>query len=225
MIIAFALCSMCIWSYSQTDKIKIEFIGNCGIHMTDGDENIYVDFPYKSGAYGYMEFDKSDLDRIRKNSIFIFTHTHADHYSKKNLKKVMRKKGGKKYGFFDIASLETLNTEIAEFEIEALKTRHTFFGVSFKHYSYMITWHGKKIYISGDTTDPRTIGEMKNIDLAFIPFWIYNNAKEQGIEVDAKEFAIYHLYPEQIPNAVEEAKKIENLMVMGEKGQTIIIEL
>ena len=29
-----------------------------GLYLTDGDLNIYVNFPYKSGTYTYMEFDK-----------------------------------------------------------------------------------------------------------------------------------------------------------------------
>ena len=48
----------------------------------------YIDFPYKSGAYGYMEFAENELVNINENAIFIFTHKHADHYSKKNLKRV-----------------------------------------------------------------------------------------------------------------------------------------
>ena len=51
--------------------------------MTDGNLNVYTDFPYKSGTYNYMEFDSSELDSIKDNSIFIYTHKHADHYSKK----------------------------------------------------------------------------------------------------------------------------------------------
>jgi len=42
-----------------------------------------------------MEFDASELDSIKENSIFIFTHKHSDHYSNKSIKKVIKEKGGK----------------------------------------------------------------------------------------------------------------------------------
>ena len=214
-----------VFGFSQAKEIEIEFIGNCGLHMTDGISNFYIDFPYKSGAHGYMEFDESELDSIQENSIFIFTHKHSDHYSKKNLKKVMKRKSGQTYGVSNISELEKLGESIENFEIKALKTNHTVFGISFRHYSYLITWHNKKIYLSGDTTEPETIGKIEKIDLAFVPYWILKNANEQNITIDAKMFAVYHLYPEQIPNAKENWDEIENIRPMVEQGEKITIEL
>jgi hypothetical protein len=132
------------YGFSQTKEIQIEFIGNCGLHMTDGITNFYIDFPYKSGAHGYMEFNESELDSIKENSIFIFTHKHSDHFSKKNLKKVMKKKGGQTFGVSNIPELEKLGESIENFDIRAFKTNHKVFGISFRHYSYLITWHDKK---------------------------------------------------------------------------------
>ncbi len=86
-IFTLIFCLLTLVGYSQTKEIQIKFIGNCGLYMTDGTTNIYTDFPYKSGAYGYMEFEESELDSVKENSIFIFTHKHADHYSKKKVKK------------------------------------------------------------------------------------------------------------------------------------------
>lgn len=172
-----------------------------------------------------MEFEESELDSINKNAIFIFTHKHADHYSKKNLKKVTNRKEKKIFGVSNIPQLEKLSETIESFEIKAYKTKHTFFGIPFKHYSYLITWHGKKIFISGDTTNPETIGNTKNIDLAFVPYWILKNAKEQNITIDAKMFAVYHLYPEQIPSAKENWDKVENIRPMIEQGEIITIKL
>ena len=213
------------YGFSQTKEIQIEFIGNCGLHMTDGITNFYIDFPYKSGAHGYMEFNESELDSIKENSIFIFTHKHSDHFSKKNLKKVMKKKGGQTFGVSNIPELEKLGESIENFDIRAFKTNHKVFGISFRHYSYLITWHEKKIYLSGDTTEPETIGKMENIDLAFVPYWILKNTKEQNIIIDAKMFAIYHLYPEQIPSAKENWDEVDNIRPMIKQGEIITIEL
>lgn len=53
--------------FAQTNEITIRFIGNCGMYFTDGTTNFYVDFPYKSGAHNYMEYDSSELDNIKKD--------------------------------------------------------------------------------------------------------------------------------------------------------------
>lgn len=59
-------------TFSQSNEIKIRFIGNCGLHMTDGNANLYLDFPYKSGAYNYMEYDASEIEGIKKRCNFYF---------------------------------------------------------------------------------------------------------------------------------------------------------
>lgn len=210
--------------FAQSNEITIEFLGNCGLYMTDGTSHIYTDFPYKSGAFNYMEFNEAELDSIKENAIFIFTHKHADHYSKKNLKKVLKEKNGEKYGVWDVSKLERLGEVVDDFKIEAFKTNHKVFGINFKHYSYLITWHGKRIYLSGDTTIPETIGKMKNIDIAFIPNWLYDNAKEQNIEIDANEIGIYHLSPAEIESAEKFFKDKENEYPLTEQGTIITIE-
>ena len=94
---------------AQTNEISIEFIGNCGLRLTDGTTNIYTDFPYKSGAHNYMEYDSDELDSIAPNSVFIFTHKHSDHFSRKLVKNVIKEKGGVRYGVGNIDDLEELN--------------------------------------------------------------------------------------------------------------------
>jgi len=70
----------------QNETIEIDFLGNCGLFMTDGNLKVYVDFPYKSGAYGYVTYRPGLVDSIHEDSIFIFTHGHADHYNRKGFK-------------------------------------------------------------------------------------------------------------------------------------------
>lgn len=176
--------------FTQSNEIKIKFIGNAGLHLTDGKTDLYVDFPYKSGAHKYMEYKKSELDSIKDNSIFLFTHRHADHYSKK----LLRNLNGEKYGNWNADELKKLNDSIQDFSIDAYKTSHKF---TFKHYSYLITWHGKKIYINGDTGDVEPLSKIKNVDWAFVPYWILLNAKEDNIKIDSKNIGVYHLYPQQ----------------------------
>jgi L-ascorbate metabolism protein UlaG (beta-lactamase superfamily) len=200
------------FGFSQTNEIKITFIGNAGLHITDGNTNLYVDFPYKSGAHKYMKYDKSILDSIKENSIFLFTHRHSDHYSKKLLKKL----NGKKYGNWNVSELVKLNDSIPNFSIQAFKTSHKF---TFKHYSYLIIWHNKKIYINGDTGDVEPLSKIKNIDWAFVPYWILQNAKEDSIKIDAKNIGVYHLYPiQQITGTIP-----DNMIFLKEQNKVILI--
>lgn len=178
--------------FSQSNEIKIKFLGNCGLYMTDGKYNFYIDFPYKSGAHNYMDYDKSEIDNINKdNAIFIFTHRHADHYSEKLLKKL----NGLKFDPWNIPELEKLGETVSNFNIKAFETEHKVYGIKVKHYSYLITWHGKKIFINGDATNVDTLASLKNIDIAFIPSWLLFDVNEKNIKLTeiGKLFEIYHV--------------------------------
>lgn len=214
LIIAFIGTSN--FGFSQSNQIRVKFIGNCGLFLTDGKLNLYIDFPYKSGAYSYMKYNPSEIDSLQENAIFLFTHKHADHYSKKILNQVKNKHQGKIFGSWNIKKLEKLNDSFADFSIETFKTKHRF---TFKHYSYLITWHGQKIYLSGDTESAETIATIKNINWAFVPYWIIFDAKEKKLTIDSEKIGIYHLYPnQQITNA-----KPEKYFLLNKQGEVIHI--
>ncbi len=182
------------YGFCQNNEIKIRFIGNCGLHMTAGQTSIYFDFPYKSGAYGYMTYHQKELDSVVENSTFIFTHKHKDHYSAKNMNEIIRNKNGRKFTQWQNRKLKDFAKSIPEFDIEILKTKHRF---SIRHRSYVVTWHGKKIYLSGDTENAETVSVVKGIDWAFIPYWILLDAAEKELIIDSKKIGVYHLYPNQ----------------------------
>lgn len=203
-------------SYSQENNIQIRLIGNCGLHMTDGEFNFYVDFPYKSGAYNYMEYDQFEVDKIPANAIFIFTHRHADHFSKKLLKE----QRGEILETFKIdknrvISMDELNDSVPFLEVKAFKTKHRF---SFKHYSYLISWHEKRIFISGDTEQAEIFNDIKEIDWAFVPVWILQDANEKNIKIDVEQFGLYHIgHNDKI--TTEE----KNIKLLDEQGEVILI--
>lgn len=203
-------------TYSQGNNIQIRFIGNCGLHMTDGKFNFYVDFPYKSGAYNYMEYDEAEIDDIVDPAIFIFTHRHADHFSKKLLKELR----GEILETFKIdknrvISLEELNDSVPFLSIKAFKTKHRF---TFKHYSYLISWHGKRIFISGDTEQAEIFNEVKEIDWAFVPVWFLQDANEKNIKIDVEQYGLYHIG--QYDKITTEEK---NIKLLDEQGEVILI--
>jgi hypothetical protein len=183
------------FSYGQIDKIEIKLLGNCGLFMTDGNLNIYVDFPYKSGAHGYMAYRPGLLDSLQTNSIFLFTHGHSDHYNRKLFKKTDQKLYGpwpvkflmpkkRKY------SLEELNDSLPGFSITEFKTKH---GYSFIHLSYLVEWNERRIFISGDTHVADTMASMKNLDLVFAAPWVLFDANDRGLKIDSKRIIVYHL--------------------------------
>lgn len=197
--------------FSQSNELKIRFIGNCGLHITDGVTDIYTDFPYKSGAHRYMEYADAELDSIRENAYFIFTHNHSDHYYKGKMKKILAEKKGKQYGKWNIDELEKLGDSIPGFQIKAYKTKHAF---SFKHYSYLITWHGKKIYLSGDTESAETILEMHDLDWAFIPSWLALEIGKSDKPLNAIKVGIYHIGPNDDVEIV--GPKVHMFKIQGE---------
>lgn len=211
IIAALALMMGTTWCWAQTNTITVRFIGNCGLYMTDGTLDVYVDFPYKSGAYGYMQYPASEIDSIKANATHLFTHRHADHYSRKLVKKL----SGTVYGPWKVkkkrrADLSAPAYNAAQFTVETFRTKHRF---ARHHYSYLITWHGKRIYLSGDTEGAETIGQVKALDVAFVPAWIVRDAKAKNITIDAQRFAVYHLYPTE--KLTTENPKIQLLFAQG----------
>lgn len=209
------MLSIATISVGQANEINVRFIGNCGLYMTDGTTNFYIDFPYKSGAHHYMEYDLAELDNVKSNPIFIYTHKHSDHFSGKLVKRLAKKLDGRIYSPWSIKGLLKLNDEIEDFKIEAFKTKHAF---SINHYSYLITWHGKKIYISGDTEHSETLASFNDIDWAFVPAWLVMDAYAKNIKLGdiGKMFAIYHIGPRDIVTNDNNIPILKLLKVQGE---------
>lgn len=202
-------------SLGQSKEIKIRYIGNCGLHITDGVSHIYTDFPYKSGAHHYAEYDDSEIDNLKENAYYIFTHKHSDHYYKGKMNKILKSKQGKKYGKWNIDELESLAQVIPDFKIEAFKTKHRF---SFAHYSYLITWHGKRIFLSGDTESAEIIMGLNDMDWVFIPAWLVGPIQEYEKPLDAKHIGIYHIGPKDDINI-----KGDRVLMLDKQGEVISI--
>jgi len=199
---------------AQSDAITVRFIGNCGLYMTDGALDVYVDFPYKSGAFGYMQYPGSEIDSIKADATHIFTHRHPDHYSRKLVKRL----SGTVYGPWKVkkkrrADLSKPVYSAAEFTVETFRTKHRFAS---HHYSYLITWHGKRIYLSGDTEGAETIARVTAMDLAFMPTWILVDARKKNITIDAERICVYHLYPTEVVTT-----QTPNISILDEQGKVL----
>lgn len=206
--------------YAQTNAITIRFIGNCGLSLTDGATNIYIDFPYKSGAHHYSEYNLSELDSVKQKPIFIYTHKHSDHFSGKLVRRLKKQLEGQLFTPKNADELKQLSQEIPDFSIETFKTSHQF---SFNHYSYLITWHGKKFFFSGDTENAETIASLSNLDIAFIPVWLIIDANEKGIKIQplTNLIAVYHIGPRDKITFSEPNPKLK---LLNQQGEVLSIE-
>lgn len=219
IVLNFALILCLNFTYGQTNAITVRFIGNCGLYMTDGTSNIYLDFPYKSGAHHYMEYNLAELDSVKDHPVFIYTHRHSDHFSGRLVRKLSKKLGGQIFTPRNAESITKLNKELTDFTIETIQTKHHF---SFNHYSYVITWHKKRIFISGDTENSETLASFKGLDWAFIPVWLIVDAREKQIKLldSSNMFAIYHIGPrDKITNDGSNPK----IKLLNKQGEVIAI--
>jgi hypothetical protein len=110
---------------AQSRTITVRFIGNCSLHMSDGLLDVNVDFPYKSGAYGYMIYPRSEINSIK--ATHIFTHRHPDHDRNKLVKKLNGVLPGpwkvKKWPRDDLSAPAQ---SAAPFALETFSTKHRF---------------------------------------------------------------------------------------------------
>lgn len=220
IILTVTISLTCFFSFAQSGKIEIKFIGNCGFFMTDGKINLYIDFPYESGAYSYMTYDEKLMDSIQDKSIFLFTHGHADHYNRKLFKKTNQKlyapwpvtmflSAKRKY------KLKKINDSLPDFFITEFKTKH---GFSLKHCSYLIEWNHKRIFISGDAVLADTICKLKNLDMVIAPSWLIHNAYERNLKIDTKKILLCHHRSQEIIN--NQSEKV----IVPRQNQTVEIK-
>ena len=91
-------------------------------------------------------------------------------------------------------------TTFGPLQIESLETPHARLG----HYSYIVTWHGRRLYFSGDTQDARSLILARNLDVAFVSPWLYSTVMGLHRRIDAKRVVIYHHEAgQQIPGCAE----------------------
>lgn len=177
---------------ARADELTVTFIGNMGFHITDGETTLLSDFPYRSGAYGYMAYEMENVPEI-VDGLSLITHFHGDHFDRKVFETM------------DLAIaapagvLEGLTAEVKipsgpdmsykGIEIEAFETEHKF---SPEHFSYLVTWHGKRLYFPGDTESPAHMLQMKDIDVMFISPWLIRTIERQDLTLDTKILVVYH---------------------------------
>ena len=172
--------------------LEARFVGNMAFAVTDGTVTLMSDFPYQSGYSVYMEYDAREIRSTTSSTLSLITHRHGDHWEPA----LFAKTGWKVAGPADVTSgidagrIVPIRNGAASFgpiQIEAIATPHASIG----HHSYIVTWHGRRLYFSGDTESAASLMSARNLDVAFVSPWQYRAALKLG-RIDAKRIVIYH---------------------------------
>ena len=169
-----------------TKNLHFTFIGNEAFLITDGETALLTDFPYRSGAFGYMTYDFTAI-RAPENGLCLISHGHADHFDPGLFAKT-------KFAVIApasvLAQLDTARKIPFEPEmtyrgiaVHAFRTPHG----NIEHYSYLVQWPGVRMYFSGDTDDVSDLLRQTDLDLAFVTPWQLKALKDRNAVVRARQ--------------------------------------
>lgn len=202
-VVVIAAVVACAAGAGAQPELQARFIGNMAWSITDGTFTLMSDFPYDSGAVsGYMTYDAAtELRSPTRDTLSLITHRHGDHWSPS----LFPKTGWMVVGPRDVTAAMPQDRVVAvsprfpygPLRIDAIETPHANIG----HYSYVVEWHGRRLYFSGDTESPDHLIALKGLDVAFVSPWLYGAVVKRGARVDATRVVIYHHQPgEAVPH-------------------------
>ena len=190
MPLVFAIVAMLAGAPAPA-KLQAQFIGNMAFAITDGKTALYTDFPYESGAFGYMSYDFAKVPKA-PGSLCLFTHGHRDHFdaalfAKMDAKAIAPPKVAAMLPPARVIPFAPKMT-YRDIAIEAFPTPHG----DADHASYLVEWHGVRLYFTGDTDSADQLLAMKNLDYAFVSPWLIGKIAQQKGRIDAKTVICYH---------------------------------
>ncbi len=191
MIIAALILAATSASPAAPAALQAQFIGNMAFAITDGKTVLYSDFPYESGAFGYMTYDFASVPKA-PGSLFLITHGHKDHFDASLLAKVDGKviAPPKLAATLPAARVIPFTPKMTyrDITVEAFPTPHG----DADHASYLVTWHGLRLYFTGDTDSVDQLLAMKNLDYAFVSPWLLGMIAQRKGRIDARTVICYH---------------------------------
>lgn len=170
------------------------FIGNEAWHITDGEYTLLTDFPYQSGYSRYTTWEWSGVPKIADPAklLVVTTHQHRDHFAAELFPRLSPA------GVIGPASVRaaapgkgiepTGDARFGPIRVQAISTPHA----DLEHYSYVIEWHGLRIYLPGDTEGASSLIAAKNLDVAFVTPWMLRAAARAGAKIDARRVIVVH---------------------------------
>lgn len=172
------------------DELELQFIGNAAFRITDGQTTLLTDFPYKSGAFGSMEYRMEDVGPIA-DGVSLVTHDHADHWDAALFRKTTLKviappaitKG------LPVDRILPWGDRIAykDIEVHPIATSH-----APTHVSYLVVWHGVRMFFTGDTEDPQPVLAQARLDALFATPWLIQSLAKSGRKIDTELLVVHH---------------------------------
>jgi L-ascorbate metabolism protein UlaG (beta-lactamase superfamily) len=139
-----------------------------------------------------MTYPSTEIRSATASTLSLITHRHGDHWEPA----LFAKTSWNVAGPVDVIATAPAHrvvpltglTDFGPIRIEPLETPHA----RVRHYSYIVSWHGKRLYFSGDTESPASVLAATRLDAAFISPWIYRTVLAKGARLDARRIVIYH---------------------------------
>jgi Beta-lactamase superfamily domain len=185
------IAGVALRSGQERAALQARFIGQMAFAITDGSVTIVTDFPYQIGYVDAPAYSPKELSG-GPSTLALVTHKHLDHWEPTLFAKTTWKVAGPDDVVSGLPADRVValkgTTTLGPVQIEPLETPHARIG----HYSYIVTWQGKRLYFSGDTDDGRSLILAKNLDAAFVFPWLYRIVMRAGSRIDAKRVVIYH---------------------------------
>ncbi len=171
-------------------ELTATFLGNQAFRITDGETILFTDFPYESGAYGYMTWEEELLQPVA-DSYCLITHEHRDHFAAELVERL----GCTVVGPPSVVALLEGSGVVADNEVVALgpltitplDTPH-----NVEHRSYRVKWGEVSLYFTGDTETVDTLAEQEPLDVLFSSPWMFDSTLRRDALPTVGQVVIYH---------------------------------
>jgi hypothetical protein len=175
-------------------KLHLTFIGNCTLAISDGELTLMTDYPYRPGANGSMIY-QFEATRPEGWVACLVTHSHKDHFHfatflRRSWSLIGPSDVAGPLGGYDIYVVEDQVPIEYEGKFEVLPISTTHEGTI--HFSYLVTWHGVRMYFSGDTEETSQALALQDLDIAFVNPLLLEHLKENGSRIDTDRLVVYH---------------------------------
>ena len=186
-------CSLFLLSaVAQRPALEARFIGNMAFAITDGILTLFSDFPYESGYSRYMSYPAGEIRSMTRQTLSLITHRHRDHWTPALFEKTAWSVAGPADVVSTLPPARVVplsaGATFGSLQIDPIATPHD----KVDHFSYVVTWHGRRLYFSGDTESADHLVALKNLDTAFVSPWLYRAVLARGQRIDARQIVIYH---------------------------------
>ena len=201
---------------AQSPALTATFIGNMAFAVTDGTTTLYTDFPYESGYSGYMAYDFDAVPKA-KDSLCLITHGHRDHFdagmmARMSCRVIAPADAAARLPSDRVIPLAPRMT-FRDIEVRPVETPHARIG----HDSYLVTWHGARLYFTGDTDSTDALLAQRDLDAAFVSPWLLEAVAKANARIDAKRVIVYHhRADERVPSSAA--------VIVPRQGETLRID-